>query len=149
MDSCGELFKKGEPAHPSRMFEAYQKLVKENFKNLEGFTDNELDWLQVIHDKHLSFFKEERRMHFGAFALAALATVIMLPNVLSETPYFLPLAAAFCLLIALLIPYTFVYMRYEEGVRKKMRESMLIENERSLRKDRQNSTKTAVLDGVS
>ena len=136
MDSHGKLFPEGEPKNRSRLLEAYYGLVKEGFLNLEGFTDDEMDWLQAIHDKHLSFFKEERRMHFGAFALVAVAVVLLLPTVISDTRYFLPLLAAFGLLLALLLPYTFVYMRYEEGVRKKMRESVILENERRSRQER-------------
>ena len=133
----GKLFPTGLPADASALLERYYELADGGFPGFEGITDREMDWIQAIHDKHLAFFKEERRMHFGAFALVAVAMVLLLPAVLSEERYFIPLLAAFGLLVILLVPYTFVYMRYEEGVRKKMRESVIIENERRLRQERQ------------
>ena len=142
MDSHGKLFPKGPPKNASALLKAYYRLSDEGFAGLDGFTDEEMDWIREIHDKHLSFLKEERRMHFGAFALVALAMVLLLPAVLSEERYFIPLFVAFGLLLVLLVPYTFVYMRYEEGVRKKMRESVIIENERRLRRERQEEETT-------
>ena len=133
MDSYGRLFRKGELKDPSSLYLAYERLVDEGFSNLEQFSSEDLDWLQGLHDKHLNFYREERRMHFGAFALVGLAMMIILPAMLSAEAYFLPLAGVFALLFTLLLPYTFVYRRYEEGVRKKMRESILLENERRLR----------------
>lgn len=133
MDSHGRLFEKGEPSSPSALLAAYYRLVDEGFSNLARFSEEELAWLQKIHDKHLDFYREERRMHFGAFALVSLAVIIILPAVLTIEEYFLPLAGVLALLLVLLAPYTFVYWRYEEGVRKKMRESMILENARRAR----------------
>jgi hypothetical protein len=135
MDSHGKLFLKGHPENSARLLKAYLSSAEEGFKNLDAFGDEELDWLQRIHDKHLDFYREERRMHFGAFALVGVAVLILLPSVLEAEQYFLPLFGALILLLVLLVPYTFVYMRYEEGVRKKMRESVIIENERQLRRE--------------
>jgi hypothetical protein len=134
MDSYGKLFEKGELKTPSALYGAYEGLAADGFGDLDRFSKGELDWLQRIHDKHLAFFKEERRMHFGAFALVGLSLLILLPAVLTaKTDYFLPLAGVWLLLLVLLVPYTFVYRRYEEGVRRKMRESVILENERRLR----------------
>jgi hypothetical protein len=136
VDSRGKLFPKGPPDNASALLKTYYRLVEGGFADFGQVADEELEWLQAIHDKHLSFYKEERRMHFGAFALVALAVVLLVPPVLSEERYALPLLAAFGLLLVLLVPYTVVYMRYEEGVRRKMRESVLLENERRLRQER-------------
>ena len=134
MDSDGRLFADGYIETKSRLLEAYEKLATSGFKtDLASFSGDELDWLQRIHDKYLDFYKEERRMHFGAFALVGLALVILLPAMLTLGDYFLPLAAIEALLLVLLVPYTFVYRKYEEGVRRMMRESVLLENARKLR----------------
>ncbi|MBW2276532.1 MAG: hypothetical protein JRF63_03505, partial [Deltaproteobacteria bacterium] len=126
MDSDGRLFKKGaEPAVRAELLVAYEQLCADGFEGLDRFSADELDWLQQIHDRRLGYLKEERRMHFGAFALVGLALVILLPAVLSmtDTDYFIPLASVELLLIVLLVPYTFVYRKYEEGLRRMMREA--------------------------
>lgn len=136
MDSDGTLFPKGLSDGCSKLLTEHARLRAEGFGDLSGFTAEELDWLQRIHDKQLGFYKEERRMHFGAFALVGLALIVLLPWVLTLEEYFLPLAAIEALLLILLVPYTFVYRRYEEGVRRMMRESVLIEDERRRRTPR-------------
>jgi len=133
MDSRGKLFGAGEPQPRAALLGEYERLSAEGFSGLERFSDRDLDWLQRIHDKHLAFYEEERRMHFGAFALVGLALVVLLPAMLTIEEHFLPLAAVEALLLLLLVPYTFVYRRYEEGVRRMMRESVLLENARRLR----------------
>lgn len=134
MDSSGKLFKKGEFKAQAEIFRAYEKLCETGFEQFESFTDSELDRFQQIHDKRLDFYREERRMHFGAFALVSLAFVILFPPLLSAENHFLPLLGIEALLFCLLVPYTFVYRRYEEGVRRMMRESILLENARSKKK---------------
>lgn len=136
MDSNGRLFPKGQLANRSRLYSEYEALVESGFSGLERFGDEDLDWLQQIHDKHLDFFREERRMHFGAFALVGVVFIILLPATLFLEDYFLILAAVEALLLALLAPYTFVYRKYEEGVRLKMRQSVMIENERRHRMEK-------------
>jgi hypothetical protein len=135
MNSDGVLFGKGGPMPVSGLFSEYERLRKSGFEGLERFSSEDLDWLQSVHDKHLDFYREERRMHLGAFALVGLAFVVLLgPTAsLASTDFFLPLAGAEALLLVLLVPYTFVYRRYEEGVRRMMRESVLIEDARRLR----------------
>jgi hypothetical protein len=135
MNSDGALFPKGSPAPASGLLAEYERLRRGGFSGLERFSPEDLAWLQRIHDKHLGFYLEERRMHFGAFALVGLAFVVLLgPTLtLAETPFFLPLAGAETLLFFLLVPYTFVYRRYEEGVRRMMRESVTLEDARRAR----------------
>jgi hypothetical protein len=135
LNSDGTLFPKGAPGPASRLLAEYARLRAAGFGGLDGLPPGDLDWLQRIHDKHLDFYREERRMHFGAFALVGVAFVVLLgPTVaLSDTAFFLPLAGAEALLLALLVPYTFVYRRYEEGVRRMMRESVVLEDARRAR----------------
>jgi hypothetical protein len=132
MNSDGVLFDKVPPKPAAALYTAYEELKKRGFDGLERFSAEELDWLQRIHDKHLDYYREERRMHFGAFALVGLAFVVLLGPLVSlvETDFFIPLLAAEALLLALLVPYTFVYRRYEEGVRRMMRESVVLESAR-------------------
>lgn len=131
MDSNGRLFGDGEIKVKSQLFLAYEKLRADGLHtDLTHFSTENLDWIQQIHDKYLEFYKEERRMHFGAFALVGLAFVVLLPAMLSLESYFLPLVAVEGLLLLLLVPYTFVYRKYEEGVRRMMRESVLLEDAR-------------------
>jgi hypothetical protein len=136
MDSNGRIFASGGPGPRSAMLAEYERLSREGFDELEGFSDADLEWLQRIHDRYLDYYREERKLHFGAFALVGLALVILLPAVLTLEEYFLPLAAVEVLLLVLLVPYTFVYRRYEEGVRRKMREAVLLADERRLRTER-------------
>ena len=135
MNSDGTLFPAGSPKPASGLLAEYERLRRSGFEGLSKLSVDDLDWLQRIHDKHLDFFREERRMHFGAFALVGLAFVVLLgPTVsLAETVFFLPLAGAEALLFVLLVPYTFVYRRYEEGVRRMMRESVRLEDARRAR----------------
>jgi len=135
MNSDGTLFPPGAPGPSSALLAEYERLRKERFAGIDRLSPAELDWLQRIHDKHLDFYREERRMHFGAFALVGLAFVVLLGPTLSlaETAFFLPLAGAETLLFLLLVPYVFVYRRYEEGVRRMMRESVALEDARRAR----------------
>lgn len=135
MNSDGRLFPKGAPKPASALLGEYERLRAAGFDGLDRLPAADLDWLQRIHDKHLDFYKEERRLHFGAFALVGLAFVVLLgPTLtLAETDFFLPLAAAETLLFLLLVPYVFVYRRYEEGVRRMMRESVRLEDARRAR----------------
>ena len=126
MDSGGRIFPKDGPGPRSQLLREYERMAREGFGDLDRFSDAELAWLQLVHDRYLEYYREERKLHFGAFALVGLALVILLPAVLTLEDYFLPLAAVELLLLVLLVPYTFVYRRYEEGVRHKMREAVLL-----------------------
>jgi hypothetical protein len=141
LNSDGKLFKKGELNPESSLISAYEKLAMNGFSDLGVFSGDELNWLLQIHNRYLSFYIEERRMHFAAMALVAMAAVILVYPVLTIEKYFLPLAVLELLLIALLIPYVFVYYRYEGGVRKKMREAVMLENARRLHDEKNNSTR--------
>lgn len=129
MDSSGRIFPARGPGPRSALLGEYERLARDGFDDLARFADDELEWLQRIHDRYLDYYREERRMHFGAFALVGLALVILLPAVLTLEQYFLPLAAVEGLLLLLLVPYTFVYRKYEEGVRRKMREAVILADE--------------------
>ncbi len=133
MDRNGKLFPRGGPQPKSELLAAYEEITAAGFKDLDRFSVEDLDWLQHIHDRHLDFFKEERRMHFCAFALVGLAFIILLPATLFLEDYFLILAGAQAMLLVLLVPYVFVYRKYEEGVRRMMREAIILENVRRLR----------------
>jgi hypothetical protein len=134
MDSYGKLFKKGEPSPKSALFAKYEELAGKGFAQMDdSLSPEDLIWIQKIHDKYLEFYKEERRMHFGAFALTGLAFIILFPALLSAEEHFLPLVGVEALLFLLLVPYLFVYRRFEEGVRRMMRESLIIENYRQHR----------------
>lgn len=131
MDADGRLFKRGsQPEVKARVVELYERLDEADFAGLEELDARDLAALAGLHALRLEHLKEERRMHFGAFALVGLAIVILLPAVLTLERYFLPLAGVELLLLALLVPYTFYYRKYEESVRRLMRASMLIENAR-------------------
>ncbi len=136
MDSYGKLFKKGEPPVKSRLLAEYERAAAGGFTELDSFNDRELLRLQRLHDKHLDYYREERRMHFGAFALVGLAFIILFPALLTVEQSFLALAGVETLLFVLLVPYVFVYRRYEEGVRRMMKESLVIENARELLRDK-------------
>jgi hypothetical protein len=141
LNSGGKLFKKGELKPESSLISAYEELTLKGFSDLGGFSEDELNWLQHIHNRYLSFYIEERRMHFSAMALVAVAAVILIYPVLTIEKYFLPLAVLELLLIALLVPYVFAYYKYEEGVRKKMREAIMLENARRLHDEKKNPTR--------
>lgn len=137
MDSTGNLFKEGGIDHPSELMQRYYALAENRFTDFGALSDDDLLAIEALHDRLLGYYKEERRMHFRAFALAAVALLLLLGPIVSGTAYLIPLLIAFGLLLVLLVSYTVVYMRYEEGVRQKMRESLIIENERQRRRERQ------------
>jgi hypothetical protein len=138
MDADGRLFgRKDAPAKRAGSVDLYERLAEEGFRDLGDVPAAEIETLARLHDLRLRFYAEERRMHFGAFALVGLAVVILLPAVLTLDEYFLPLAGVELLLLTLLVPYTFQYRKYEENTRRMMREAFLIENARLLaKKDR-------------
>jgi hypothetical protein len=133
MDADGRLFgKRQEPETRARLVALYERLADQGFGDLAGLPAPDLEALSRLHALRLRCYAEERRLHFGAFALVGLATVILLPAVLTLDEYFLPLAAVELLLLGLFVPYTFYYRKYEENTRRMMRESFLIENARLL-----------------
>lgn len=98
--------------------EFYERHLKEKFRNIEGLSEEELSWLLRVHDKKIEYFKEERKMHFGAFALVTILFFIILPQALSGGEYSFPLMLLEGLLLILIIPYVFYYAWYENRLRK-------------------------------
>lgn len=135
MDSRGLVFPGGQPAEKARLLVEYEKLARDGMGDLSAFSEDDLRALSRLHDRRLDYYREERRMHFGAFALAGLAFVILLPALAAAPEMFVPLAVAEALLFALLVPYTFVYRRYEENLRRMMGDAMLLENAIHLREE--------------
>ncbi len=98
--------------------EFYERHLKDKFRNIDGLTKDELSWLLSVHDKKIEYFKEERKMHFGAFALVTILFFIILPQALSGGEYSFPLMLLEGLLLILIIPYVFYYAWYENRLRK-------------------------------
>lgn len=96
----------------------YERHLKEKFGNINKLSREELSWLLQVHDKKIEYFKEERKMHFGAFALVTVLFFIILPQALSESEYSTPLMLLEGLLLILIIPYVFYYAWYENRLRK-------------------------------
>ncbi len=96
----------------------YEKYLKDKFRNIDGLSKDDLSWLLLVHDKKIEYFKEERKMHFGAFALVAVLFFIILPQALSDTEFAFPLLLLEGLLLLLIVPYVFYYAWYENRLRK-------------------------------
>ena len=96
----------------------YESHLKDKFRNIDELTKDELSWLLLVHDKKVEYFKEERKMHFGAFALVTILFFIILPQALLETEFSFPLLLLEGLLLLLIIPYVFYYAWYENRLRK-------------------------------
>jgi hypothetical protein len=96
----------------------YEKHLKDKFRNIDGLKKDDLSWLLLVHDKKIEYFKEERKMHFGAFALVAILFFLILPQALSDTEFAFPLLLLDGLLLLLIIPYVFYYAWYENRLRK-------------------------------
>jgi hypothetical protein len=101
-----------------KTMEFYEKHLKEDFKTIASLSREELGWLLMVHDKKVEYFKEERKMHFGAFALVAILFFVILPQALSGGEYWLPFLLLEGLLFILLVPYIFYYAWYENRLRK-------------------------------
>ncbi len=101
----------------SRLLALYDELAAAEFSKIpEELTDEELAWLDGFHALKHETEKEERRMHFGAFALVGLLLFLLMPSLASgHAPLAILLLAL--MLIVLLVPYTLVYFGYENRVR--------------------------------
>jgi hypothetical protein len=128
VDSRGLVFPGEQPKEKARLLAQYEQLAREGMGDLSAIGEDDLRALLRLHDRRLGYYREERRMHFGAFALAGLAFLVLLPALIAANDMFVPLAVAEALLFALLVPYTFVYRRYEENLRRMMGDAMLLEN---------------------
>jgi hypothetical protein len=100
-----------------RAAKLYRALAQSRFAALpEGLTDEDAQLLERYLSLRLKLEREERRMHFGALALMSLLFFLVLPAVLRD-PGSLTLDLLALLLLALVIPYVFVYFGYENRVR--------------------------------
>jgi hypothetical protein len=101
----------------SRRLQLYETLSKDHFGSIPADASaDELDWLEGYHHERVIAEREERRMHFGAFALVGVLFFILLPSFASGQ-FVLALALLELLLLVLLVPYVFVYFGYENRVR--------------------------------
>lgn len=103
---------------PSRRLGLYQALAAGHFGALPAdLSQDDLDWLDRHLALRLEIEREERRMHFAAYALVCvLFFLTFVPQALAGFPNPL-LGLLTLLLLALVLPYTFVYFGYENRVR--------------------------------
>ncbi len=101
-----------------RTIDFYEKNLKDKFRNIEKLGREDLSWLLEVHEKKIEYFKEERKMHFGAFALVSILFFIILPQALDGGEYSLPFMLLGGLLFLLLVPYIFYYAWYENRLRR-------------------------------
>jgi len=102
----------------SRALRLYEELAPSFFERIpDDLSDAELDalasQLEVRHDIE----REERRMHFGAFALVCVLFMMIFVPLVQGGFDSLAMDALLVLLLALLVPYVFVYFGYENRVR--------------------------------
>ena len=96
----------------------YRALSASRFAQLPpGLSPEEARVLDRYLLARLDLEREERRMHFGALALAAALFFLLLPQVLAGQFRDLLLDSMALLLFLLLPPYLFVYFNYENRVR--------------------------------
>lgn len=102
----------------SRRLELYETLAKTHFVEIPGdVTAADLAGLEAYHRERLIAEREERRMHFGALALVSVLFFILLPALIAQGFQMLALDLLALLLLALIVPYVFVYFGYENRVR--------------------------------
>jgi hypothetical protein len=102
----------------SRRLELYDALSKAHFAQIpDEVTDGELAWLETFHRERLEAEREERRMHFGAFALVGVLFFLLFPALIAQAFQMLALDLLALLLLVLIVPYVFVYFGYENRVR--------------------------------
>ena len=102
----------------SHRLELYERLAKGHFGQIpEDVTESELEWLEGYHRERLAAEREERRMHFGAFALVGVLFFLLFPAMIAQAFQMLALDLLALLLLVLLVPYVFVYFGYENRVR--------------------------------
>ena len=101
-----------------RTMEFYTTHLKDKFRSVDHLNERDLKWLLIVHDKKVEYFKEERKMHFGAFALVTVLFFLLLPVILSGSEFTKPLLLIEGLLFFLMVPYVFYYAWYENRLRK-------------------------------
>lgn len=105
-----------EPKAEGRAAELYRALAASRFKELPPLAAHEADLLERYLRARVELEREERRMHFGALALISLLFFLLLPTVLRDMGN-VALDLIALLLLALVVPYVFVYFSYENRVR--------------------------------
>ncbi len=101
-----------------RAAELYRALANGRFAALpDGLSAEELALLERYLLARLRLEREERRMHFGALALLSVLFFLLLPHLLLMEFGSLALDLLALLLLALIVPYVFVYFGYENRVR--------------------------------
>ncbi|MBN1880825.1 MAG: hypothetical protein JW885_01515 [Deltaproteobacteria bacterium] len=101
-----------------RTIEFYETHLKDRFRSVDHLNEKDLEWLLTVHDKKVEYFKEERKMHFGAFALVTVLFFLLLPVILAGGEFIRPLLFIEGLLFILMVPYVFYYAWYENRLRK-------------------------------
>jgi len=101
-----------------RTMEFYDTHLKDRFRSVDHLDEKDLQWLLTVHDKKVEYFKEERKMHFGAFALVTILFFLLLPVILDGGEFVKPLLFIEGLLFILMVPYVFYYAWYENRLRK-------------------------------
>ena len=101
-----------------RTMEFYATHLKDKFRSVDHLHEKDLEWLLTVHDKKVEYFKEERKMHFGAFALVTVLFFLLLPVILAGGEFVKPLLLIEGLLFFLMVPYVFYYAWYENRLRK-------------------------------
>lgn len=102
----------------SRALELYEALAPVHFVAIPAeISGEELAWLEAFHRERVLAEREERRMHFGAFALVSGLFFLLLPALVAQEFGFLALDLLALLLLVLIVPYVFVYFGYENRVR--------------------------------
>ena len=102
----------------SRALEAYEAFAKGRFVEVPAeATRDELERLDRYLLARLDMEREERRMHFGAFALVSVLFFLLFPRLVEEGFQTVWLDLLALLLLALIVPYVFVYFGYENRVR--------------------------------
>jgi hypothetical protein len=105
-------------AAKSRRLQLYEQFAAARFTALpEGAGRDDLRALDEHMAMRLDAEVEERRLHFGAFALVAVLFMMVFLHQASTGFADLALDALALLLLVLLVPYVFVYFGFENRVR--------------------------------
>ena len=105
-------------AAKSRRLQLYEQFAATRFAAVPpALTRAELEGVQAILASRLDAEREERRMHFGAFALVTLLFMLVFLHGLQAGFSNLAVDLLAALLLALVVSYVFVYFGYENRVR--------------------------------
>jgi hypothetical protein len=121
----------------SHVLELYEQLSPTFFASIPAETSaEELEALERLYTIRLETEREERRMHFGAFALVSLLFFILLPQLVAMEMTNIGLDLLALLLMVLIVPYVFVYFGYENRVRAMAIGAMRLAEARNIRAQR-------------